>query len=516
MNTSESHISARTSPSTHLPTVTAAGTTNDTLRVCPTEAMLDTMARGWCPGLSRPMASGDGLLARVHPPHGCLTPEQALALAEAAHLEGNGLIDITSHANLQIRGVRPSTHAALRARLAPLGLDDEGHRAPYRATVLSPLAGLDGTERVDGRALAERVEAMARDVFLPPKFLIAVDSGGGFSLNHLSPDLRLAAPAPGFLHLVLAGKPALGTAALPVEQALVALPHLLETLATTLAQAGVRRVRMLTGNARRAVLVQAGLMEAARTESPRARQPAGGPPPAPDSRSSFRAVEDATPAGLVSGESPFSGAPRNGEERGSPLPQPKPPRAGTMRLKDGTFALFAAPPFGQMSARALEGVAMLAQDLGLPEIRLSPLRGVVLTGLAPAALAEARTRLGTLGLIIRADDARLRILTCAGAPACARARCNSHALASQLAAHLRPATGTEDIHLSACLKGCARRGPAPLTLVAQPGGFDVIPDGGPLDSPAMVLTFPEILQRLSTLPAGRALREAFVKDHSAR
>lgn len=521
MSTSQSHIFAHTSPSAHAPAAPApaAATSHmaaNTPRVCPTEALLDTMARGWCPGLSRPMASGDGLLARVHPPHGALTPEQALALAEAAHREGNGLIDITSHANLQIRGVRPATHAALRARLAPLGLDDEGRRAPYRATVLSPLAGRDGAELVDGRALAERVEAMAGAILLPPKFLIAVESGGSFALGHLNPDLRLAATAPGFLELVLAGKPALGTSPLPMARVLAALPHLLETVATTLAQAGVRRVRMLTGNARRSLLVQAGLMEADRPEGA-ARQPIALPRPVPDSDIGFRATEDAGPAEIMSGERPAS-SPRAIEAQATvpKPPQPGAHRVGTVQLRDGTFALFAAPPFGQMSARALEGIARLAQDLGLAEIHLTPLRGIVLTGLAPAVLGQARTRLDTLGFIIRADDARLRILTCAGAPACARALCNSHALASQLAAHLRPSSGTEDIHLSACLKGCARRGPAPLTLVAQPGGFGIIPDGGPLDAPATVLSFPEILHRLSILPAGRPLREAFVKDHPAR
>ncbi len=668
MNTSESHISAHTSPSVNTPATPASHTANASSRVCPTEATLDTMARGWCPGLSRPMASGDGLLARVHPPHGSLTPEQALALAEAAHREGNGLIDITTHANLQIRGVKPSTHTALRARLAPLGLDDAGRRAPYRATVLSPLAGLDGAEQMDGLALADRVETMAHAVALPPKFLIAVDSGGSFPLNHLNPDLRLAATAPGYLQLFLAGSPTLCTAPLLVEQALAALPHLLEKLAHTLAQSGVRRVRMLTGNARRATLVQAGLMEAGLPDMKEADaqendgvrpavqqlfhagttnatgtstgtlaadvlsgnahphpEQAGPPMPpvsttdamqtgtgtpgeihagferptsarhiaaeaarlhpgqartataaiassdaqvgdstvrpmqphpeqastptlsgpaastkqdlrdehdsgrieasgislhAPAIRSSFHAIEDDVLADIASGPKPPAGLAHPGAEQPflqtTQRPRPSAPRAGTVRLKAGTYALFAAPPFGQMSARALEGVARLAQDLGLAEIRLSPLRGIVLTGLAPAMLAEARTRLDTLGLIIRADDSRLRILTCAGAPACSRALCNSHSLASQLAAHLRPATGAEDIHLSACLKGCARRGPAPLTLVAQAGGFAVIPDGGPLDTPVLVLSFPEILHRLSTLPAGRALREAFVKDHSAR
>ena len=40
--------------------------------------------RGWCPSLARPMPTGDGLLARVHPPLGILSAVQLRAVAEAA------------------------------------------------------------------------------------------------------------------------------------------------------------------------------------------------------------------------------------------------------------------------------------------------------------------------------------------------------------------------------------------------------------------------------------------------
>ena len=35
-----------------------------------------TMRRGACPTLSAPMKTGDGLLARIAPAHGVLTPEK--------------------------------------------------------------------------------------------------------------------------------------------------------------------------------------------------------------------------------------------------------------------------------------------------------------------------------------------------------------------------------------------------------------------------------------------------------
>ena len=63
--------------------------------------------KGWCPGARRPMPSGDGLIARVRPHGGCLPVTALEHLADAAARFGNGQIDLTRRANLQIRGIRP-------------------------------------------------------------------------------------------------------------------------------------------------------------------------------------------------------------------------------------------------------------------------------------------------------------------------------------------------------------------------------------------------------------------------
>ena len=67
--------------------------------------MTDYQIQGWCPGALRPMASGDGLVLRVRAPNGRLEPDQARRIAELARRHGNGLIDLTSRANLQLRGL---------------------------------------------------------------------------------------------------------------------------------------------------------------------------------------------------------------------------------------------------------------------------------------------------------------------------------------------------------------------------------------------------------------------------
>lgn len=50
--------------------------------------------RGACPGLFRPMPTGDGLLVRLRPPAGRLSSAAAEAIATLAATHGNGAIDL--------------------------------------------------------------------------------------------------------------------------------------------------------------------------------------------------------------------------------------------------------------------------------------------------------------------------------------------------------------------------------------------------------------------------------------
>jgi precorrin-3B synthase len=158
-------------------------------------SMSREMRRGWCPGMLRPMETGDGLLVRLHPWSGTLTASQAGAIADAARRFGNGLLDISSRGNVQIRGVTADSHAALVAHLSAAGLAD-GVRpdAPYRLCLTSPLAGMDASDLIDASALAERIEAETSALAgLPAKVSIVVDGGGAMPLDGIDADLRLVA-----------------------------------------------------------------------------------------------------------------------------------------------------------------------------------------------------------------------------------------------------------------------------------------------------------------------------------
>ena len=101
----------------------------------------EALRRGWCPSTLRPMETGDGWLVRLHPPGARLTPMQLRQIAALAGEHGNGLIEISARANLQIRGVKPESHPALVERLlAERLVDEHDGDGPQRLTLVSPLA----------------------------------------------------------------------------------------------------------------------------------------------------------------------------------------------------------------------------------------------------------------------------------------------------------------------------------------------------------------------------------------
>ena len=98
--------------------------------------------KGWCPTLLSPMESGDGWLARVKPSAGTLSAAAARLIADAARRHGNGHIDLTSRANLQIRGLSPRSAEAFAETIIGAGLasanpsleaDPQCHGEPARA-----------------------------------------------------------------------------------------------------------------------------------------------------------------------------------------------------------------------------------------------------------------------------------------------------------------------------------------------------------------------------------------------
>ncbi len=129
----------------------------------------------------------------------------------------------------------------------------------------------------------------------------------------------------------------------------------------------------------------------------------------------------------------------------------------------------------------------LAALAALGDLRVTPWRMLLVRG--AAVMPDLP------GLIRDAADPLRRVVACTGAPGCPQGLGPTRALARALAGRV-PREGL--LHVSGCAKGCAHPGRAALTLVARPGGYDVIRDGTAADTPESTITEATIIDSTIT------------------
>jgi precorrin-3B synthase len=390
--------------------------------------------RGACPGLSAPMPTGDGLLARLMPA-GTIGLAQMSGLCATARQHGNGIIEISARGNVQIRGLGDA--AAFADAVAQLGI--AAHDGV--PVICDPLAGLDPAEVIDAsRLAAELRHALATQDFgdrLAPKVCVAIDGGGALHLDAIAADIRLRAvdtPDSPRLEIALGGDTATSV--------------LLGTIAPTDAVDMV--LRLLGAIAAYGPQVRAG--DAIRTER-------------------------------IDGPAP---APRAGAE---PI--------GLHGLRSGRVAVGIGFPFGHTDAATLDNLARTARDCGASGFRTSPGRALLVLGIAPDDALEFTRAAQTLGFIVDPRDPRRRVVACAGAPICASGEIPARALAPEIARSAAPLlAANEVIHISGCAKGCAHHGAAALTAIGRAGACALLVDGAPAGA-CTADTLPQQLTQLA-------------------
>jgi precorrin-3B synthase len=152
--------------------------------------------------------AADGLLARVRLPGGRLS---GLALDTVAGLAadlGNGILELTARASLQVRGLAPGDGAAVTARLRGAGLLPAPAHDRVRNILGAPLAGRAPSSLAATDALvAELDRRLCADPLLaalPGRFLFAVDDGSATVASERA-DVALVAEGADAFRLALAG-----------------------------------------------------------------------------------------------------------------------------------------------------------------------------------------------------------------------------------------------------------------------------------------------------------------------
>lgn len=406
--------------------------------------------KGWCPGAFAPMASGDGLLIRAKIIGARVGAPQLRAIAGVAADCGNGLVDLSQRAQLQIRGLSEKTLDEARRRLAESDLlaPDAGAERIVNI-VTAPLAGLDQRALLDGQALTrDLARALRADralSALPSKFLFSIDDASALSIGDVAADIHIAAIRANAVAVCVEGAP---------HHAVLTDARGAVGAALRLARAFVDlRPRCVTAPRRmRGLVAELGL----------------------DALLSAAGL-DAQPL------EPFT-APHHALAH------------GVQRLGE-IFYVGVAAPFGRWRANDLEAIADLAASCGHGEIRLTPWRVMLIPASSETLARHILSAACARDLIVAKEDPRLAVVACSGAPECPQARGATRAHLARLAPLARALAQSDGVglHISGCAKGCARPGAAPVTLVARNDRFDVIIHGRACDAPrARGLTIDEI------------------------
>ena len=411
--------------------------------------------RKWlCPGALKPMQTGDGLIARVRPSGGRLDLTQAHAIAEAALCCGNGAISLSSRANLQIRGVSDATLGELTARLDAAGLLDRDAEVERRRNIVaSPLSDLDPEAAFDLAPSVARLETrLAADERLravPAKFGFALDALGRLPIADVEADVRFEAAREDSgqtFAIFLGGDDSLAACCATDEIGDTAAELALAFLA--LADASERRERRM------------------------------------------RALVERVGAAAVFARAQLAAAPRRRAER----------RASLRDVLDGhvfgaAVIIGAAAPFGIIEAGSFRALIERAQEAGALSLRLTPWRAFLIAGLDVRRAVSIVADSARLDFIVRADDPRLAVAVCPGAPACL----NAHRPLIDDAARwagLLPRADRVLLHVSGCGKGCARQAATSMTLTATESGYDLVLNGKAGDPPARRGLSPQTVDRL--------------------
>jgi precorrin-3B synthase len=385
------------------------------------------MSGDHCPGVLRLHEAADGWLARVRLPGGRLRPQALDAIAEVSAL-GNGLVELTSRASVQIRGLTSGSAQDAARRLEAAGLMPSMAHERVRNILASPVAGRhpDSLASTDD-VVAELDRGLCADsslAELPGRFLFAVEDGSAALGPHRA-DVSLANSPPAgevAFRLRLAGRATTLTAT-PGEAAGLALR-------------GARAFLVLA----RADGADAWGVSALHDGPGRLARELGGAL-LPDPLAVDRDVAI-----------------------GEPL------EVGTLTQIDGRVTVTVLPALGRLDGPMLRGLAECSRRHRC-EVRVSPRRTVSVIDLARAEAQPVTSELGSLGLVTSPASGWRGLSACAGKGACAKARVDVRRAAERRAA-VRDA-GAPAEHWSGCERRCGKPIGSPVTVTAADSGLIV-------------------------------------------
>jgi ferredoxin-nitrite reductase len=408
-----------------------------------------------CPSLFNAATVQDGILSRIRLPAGLITSTQCEVLVRVVNQFGNGKIQITNRANLQIRTSQALPEAAL------LDFQDYGLASStqsidgLRNMMASPSAGIDTQAKINIIPLVKAWELYLLDhpelVILSNKFSICFDGGEAIRVSDRPNDICLVAVEINGeiyfdLHLGLGDR---GEAPAPVG-VLVSPNQVIEVLAS------------LTEVYRQYTEQKLEQKTHLRSRPPRLREllhdwGVG---------KYLELVAEKLSYALI--HSPLASLQLREKETRVFVGYE---HLGIHAQKQsGLFYIGVVIPLGRLTSQQLVGLANLGKRYGGGALRLTPWQNLLITDIAEVNLDQVTQEIENLGLFIDPHHPYAAIAACSGYKGCKSAFTDTQADAKEIASHLEKYMQLDlpiNLHFSGCDKSCAQHHASDIAIVGQ-------------------------------------------------
>jgi len=441
----------------------------------------------------------ESLMLRCRVAGGALTSSQFRAFAGITRDLGNGFLDMTTRANVQVRGIMPAGAPEVLMRLSEAGLTSQGAGADnVRNVTASPTSGFDSGELIDVMPYARAMHHYIlknRDLYgLPRKFNISYDSGGAVSVCTDTNDIGFQAVRVGentvgvepgvYFRMQLCG--ITGHRQFASDSGVLLKPE--ETVAVA---AALLRVFIENGD---------------RTNRNKARLKY-----LVDNWGVPRLLEE-TQKKLAF---PLRYFPLELCE--TPAPKVKHGHLGAHLQADGNYYLGVLMPVGRISVEQANALADIADHYGNSELRLTAWQNAIIPHIAPENLEAAKAAVLACGLAFSAASVSGGLVACTGNKGCKYASADTKGHALALGQYLEEHVVLDqpvNIHLTGCPHSCAQHYIGDIGMIATKvkmpdgesvEGYNIVLGGGTDDTRGIAreiwksIPFPEIPPLIESL-----------------
>jgi ferredoxin-nitrite reductase len=425
-----------------------------------------------CPSLFNAATAQDGILSRIRLPAGLITSTQCEVLLQVVNQFGNGEIQITNRANLQIR-----TDQALPKEVL-LDFQDYGLASSTESTdglrnmMASPSAGIDAHAKINTIPLVKAWNFYLLQhpelAILSNKFSICFDGGEAIKVSDRPNDICLVAVEINGeiyfdLHLGLGDRgdsPAPVGVLIPEQKILEVLAALTEVYRQYTEQKLGQKTHSRSRPPRlRELLHDWGVEKYLALVAEKLRSPL---PPLKKGASKVPLFKgDAEGRGIGSlNEAMISRSERASFQHLGIHPQ----------KQSGLFYIGVVVPLGRLTSQQLQGLANLAKRYGGGALRLTPWQNLLITDIVEADIEQVTREILNLGLYIDANHPYAAIAACSGYKGCKSAFTDTQADAKVIASHLEKCMQLDapiNLHFSGCDKSCAQHHASDIAIIGQ-------------------------------------------------